>query len=400
MKTFRIDSGVSTPLFDISWNEDKRYRMNPDVVTDLLREQVPVLDFVEWKINRIEPGHTESTLPLNAPSTNQHFTHQGALFLLAAEYTAGTALASLISGWPVVGVHPVTSPKSISMWLLRGEIKYMRPSVADLTVRATISDQRREVIQKRFLNGKTVIETIDIEFFNGATLVAEASLTIFARQSEKIRSDGIDEVKINTLYRLKLTSSAELIAGVRARESGRLFHDPYAAHMAGDHGVALATRFCQRSNELGGMVAAQTWHLDRTIQEYVDAGGRDLVIIGVGWDMRPFRMPLPRGMRIYELDFPTTLEERERRIDDLGIKTPAGVHRFSAAVDARTMPLCDVLRNPGSARATTVSRMGRDEHVLSRRRSSASAGRHPALVSQSRKFAVDGRDRQRCNPAS
>jgi len=135
-----------------------------------------------------------------------------------------------------------------------------------------------------------------------------------------------------------------MIAGVRARESGRLFHDPFAAQMAGQHGMALATRFCQRSPELGGMVASRTWHLDRTIREYLEAGGRDLVIIGVGWDMRPFRMPLPAGTRIVELDFPTTLRERQRRIDQLGIATPGGVQRIAAPVDVRTMPLGAVLK--------------------------------------------------------
>ncbi|MGD9645807.1 MAG: SAM-dependent methyltransferase [Pirellulales bacterium] len=335
--------GISPPLFEITWDEDRQYRMDPAVVTSLLREQVPVLDFVQWTVTTIEPGYTESVLPLNPQSTNQHFTHQAALAVLAGDYTGGTALASLMPGWPVIGVHPVTSPQSVSMWLLKVDIKYLRPSVTDLKVSARIDDDTRQRVQKRFLAGQAVIETIAIEFRNGDTMIAEANLTYFARQSVKLRSEGISTERVNSLYELKLTSSAELIAGVRARESGRLYDDPYAAPMAGQHGMALATRFCERSPQLGGMVAARTWHLDRAIMNFVEAGGRDIAIVGVGWDMRAFRLQLPEGTRFYELDFPTTLLERGRRLAQLELTCPAGITCTPVPIDLRTMPLDQTL---------------------------------------------------------
>src|SRR5690606_34002214 len=150
---------------------------------------------------------------------------------------------------------------------------------------------------------------------------------------EKLRTDGVSIERVNSLYELKLTSSAELIAGVRAHESGRHFNDPYAAHMAGQHGLALARRFCERSPQLGGMVAARTWHLDSAIMNFVNSGGRDIVIVGVGWDMRPFRLPLPPGTRVFELDFPTTLTERERRLEQLSISEPPGITRIRIPID-------------------------------------------------------------------
>jgi acyl-coenzyme A thioesterase PaaI-like protein len=294
------------------------------------------LEFVQWRVTRIEPGLAESVLPLNPPSTNQHFTHQAALFLLAADYTGGIAVGSLLTGWPVVGVHPVSSSRSMSLWLLRGEIKYLRPSVADLAALAIVEPERHARIRRRFLDGKPVIETVTVEFRNADVKVAEATLTYFARQSEKLRCDGASPEKVNILYELKLTSSAELIAGVRARESGGLFDDPFAARMSGEHGMALATRFCERSPQLGGMVASRTRHLDQSILEFLAAGGRDLVILGVGWDMRPFRLRLPEGTRVYELDFPTTLVERRRRLADLAIRLPHGVSRIEVPIDLRS----------------------------------------------------------------
>lgn len=335
--------GPFSPLFEISWEQDRQYRMDPATVTALLREQVPVLDFVQWMISAIEPGWTESVLPLNPQSTNQHFTHQAALFLLAGDYTGGTALASLLTGWPVIGVHPVTSPKSVSMWLLRAEMKYMRPSVGDLTVSARVDPKVRNRIQNRFAGGQAVIEAITIEFRNGDVPVAEASLTYFARQSDKLRAEGISTARVNSLYELKLTSSAELIAGVRARENGKIYRDDHAGSMAGPHGMALATRFCERSPQLGGMVAARTWHLDTALANFVASGGRDIVIVGVGWDMRAFRLPFPAGTRIFELDFPTTLTERSRRLSALDIADQPGVKRIQIPIDVRTMSLAPVL---------------------------------------------------------
>jgi methyltransferase (TIGR00027 family) len=228
--------------------------------------------------------------------------------------------------------------------LIKGDIKYLRPSVGDLTVSAQIEPERHSRIRRRFMDGKAVLETITIRFRNGTVDVAEAELVYFARQSERLRSDGSEPDKVNVLYQLKLTSSAELIAGVRARESGKLFDDPYAARMAGQHGVSLATRFCQKSPQLGGMVAARTFHLDHTIMEFVERGGRDIVIAGVGWDMRPFRLNLPEGTRVYELDFSTTLLERRERLRELGVQDPPGVTRIEIPIDLRGTPLASVVK--------------------------------------------------------
>ena len=343
MQCNQVRAERASSLLDASWEADKRFRMNPQVTTSLLREQVPVLDFVQWEVTRIGPGTAESILPLNGQATNQHFTHQAALFLLAADYTGGLAVSSLIHGWPIVGVHPVCSSQSISLWLVKGEIKYMRPSVADLTVSAEATPRQHARIRRRFLDGKAVIESITVRFRNGESDVAEAEMTYFARQSDRLRSDGQSNGKVNTLYQLKLASSAELIAGVRAQESGKLFHDPYAAPMAGQHGMALAARFCQRLPQLGGMVAARTRHLDRQMLEFTSRGGRNIVIAGVGWDMRPFRLNLPFGTRVYELDFPTTLLERRRRLSELGASLPRGVARFEVPIDLRTATLASVL---------------------------------------------------------
>ena len=332
-------------LFDFPWENDWAYRVNPGVLTSLLREQVPVLNFVQWEVVSTELGSTKTRLPLNHQSTNQHYTHQAALFYLAADYTGGISLGSIISGWPVVGIHPITSSKSVSLWLVKGEVKFLQPSIMDLVATAEIEPERRDRIEKRFSLGKAVLESVTVRFWNADVQVAEATMTYYARQSDKLRSDCEDPAKVNILYKTKLTSSAELIAGVRARESGKLFHNPYAAQMAGQHGMAIASRFCEKSPQLGGMVAARTRHLDQEILRYAARGGKNLIILGVGWDMRPFRLGLPEGMNVYELDFSTIIAEKRRRLQTLGLHEKPGFARIEVPIDVRTMSLTDVLKD-------------------------------------------------------
>jgi methyltransferase (TIGR00027 family) len=340
--SFALNGGAASP--NTLWEEEKKYRYNCEILTGLLRGQVPVLDYVQWHVDDLDQGMARTVLPLNSPSTNQHCTHQAALLFLSADYTGGIALASLMPGWPVVGVHPVgPREKSMALWLVKGEIKYLRPSVGRLDIVAEIEPERFDRVRRRFAQGRAVLETVTVRFRNGDVDVAEAEMVYFARQTDRLRADGVSPDKVNILYQHKLVSSAELIAGVRARESGGLFEDPFAARIAGEHGIALAARFCDRSPQLGGMVAARTRHLDEQILKFVHNGGRDLVLLGAGYDLRPFRLDLPDGMCVYEVDFPTVLTDRQRRLTELGITDPPNMRRIPVSIDLRTTPLAVAL---------------------------------------------------------
>ena len=146
------NDGCDTALpVDVQWEEAKRTRYNCETFTSLLREQVPVLDFVKWTVTLVEQGRAASVLPLISPSTNQHCTHQAALLFLAADYTGGMALASLIPRWPIMGVHPVgPAEKSMALWLVKGEIKFYRPSVGRLEIAAEVEPERHDRVRKRY----------------------------------------------------------------------------------------------------------------------------------------------------------------------------------------------------------------------------------------------------------
>jgi acyl-coenzyme A thioesterase PaaI-like protein len=346
MTPTQCDGRPTPTLDDLRWEDGKKFRYDCASLTSLLRGQVPVLAYVNWGFDLIEQGRTRSVLPLVNSSTNQHCTHQAALLFLAADYTGGIALASLLPDWPLVGIHPIApSEKSMSLWLVKGEIKYFRPSVGRLEISASVEPARHHRVRNRCAQGKKVLETVTVRFRNGDVDVAEAQMTYYGRQSDKLRDDGAAPNKVNILFEHKIISSAELISGVRARESGRLFDDPWAARMAGEHGLALATRFCEKMPQLAGMVAARTRHLDLQIQEYVRNGGRDLVLAGAGFDMRPFRLNLPSGMNVYELDLPTMLIDRQRRLLRINVETPAHVNRVQVPIDLRSTTLAEALKD-------------------------------------------------------
>ena len=323
----------------------KKFRYNCEILTSLLREQVPVLDFVKWRVSFIEQGRAHTVLPLISSSTNQHCTHQAALLFLAADYTGGIALASLIPNWPVIGVHPVAPSREVHGPVAgQGRDQVLSPQrglPGDRGPGRARAARAREEALRAGQDGPGNDYGPLPQRRGGSRRGEHDLLCPPVRQTAGRRRDPD---KINVLYQHKLISSAELIAGVRARESGGLFEDPFAARVAGEHGVALAARFCEKSPQLGGMVAARTRHLDLQILEYVRSGGRDLVLLGAGYDMRPFRLNLPAAMRVYELDFPTVLTDRQRRLDDFGVKEPDDMTRFQVPIDLRMTPLAAALQ--------------------------------------------------------
>ena len=90
----------------ITWAQDYDTRVNPTLMTRLLHEAIPVLQWTGWRVTEVQEGCCITELPLNHATTNQHGTHQAALLSLSADYTGGLALATLLRGVPFAGVHP------------------------------------------------------------------------------------------------------------------------------------------------------------------------------------------------------------------------------------------------------------------------------------------------------
>lgn len=301
-----------------SWEQDYANRVNPALVTSLLRESVPVLDYADWRVTDVQDGSAGSLLPLNYETTNQHGTHQATLMTLAADYTGGLALATVIRGVPIVGVHPTSTDNTMLLWLLSINMNYKVPSTGDLRISCTVPTEMVEAIRGDFWAGRRGIYPLDVDFTSNEETVARAELTYFLQHAAYIRPRS-SSARVAGLYRHKLKASARLIAGVRALENrspNPLYSDPYSGVAAGKHGALLAERFTQILPPLRAMVAARTKHIDDCLSEALADGIEQVVTVGVGLDCRPFRLASIMGdTSFYELDLPDMLAERERALD-------------------------------------------------------------------------------------
>ena len=307
---------------DHRWANDLKKRFDLVELNKSFRESVPVLEFIDWKIIKVEPGYVESILPINPNSSNQHITHQAALMLLSADYTGGLALSTLFHDVPVVGFWALKDDYGAYMWGAKSNIKWHRPSFNDLICKARIDKKNWPQLAQRFHDHKIVVTTVRIEMFNGDELVAESNFTYWAQDTIGIMKNAFDENKINILYEYKTKATARLIAGLRSLEQEkekklRMFEDPYAHTLAGKHGVTLARRFCKIIPQIQNMVSSRTKNLDQIAVDFTSKYKKYNVInIGSGYDTRFWRLDIgnQEGM-VYDLDLPVVLNDRKKIFD-------------------------------------------------------------------------------------
>ncbi|MCC9645161.1 YiiD C-terminal domain-containing protein [Rhodopirellula sp. JC740] len=330
----------------VSWQVDYEQRVNPELMTKLLHQAIPVLEAVQWKVTSVTEGGCESILPLTKASTNQHGTHQAALISLSADYTGGLALTTLLRGVPLAGIHPrCTDEESASLWLAAMDVKYRNPSTGHLIGTCNIAPSVAKTVQQRYFAGKRVLVTLPVTFTSNGELVAEAEMRYFAQPSIQLKPTKANP-RISPIFKQKLKASARMIAGLRASsETKNIRVDrSHERQAAGPHGELLANRLNGVLPQLKDMVIARTRHIDETLRAVPDL--KQVVILGVGLDMRPFRMNKELGQpTFFELDLPEMLEERERVISEM--PSEDGVTRHVMAADFKVDRISDLLtRHP------------------------------------------------------
>lgn len=347
------DARHSTP----TWEEDYADRMNPELVTQLLHDAVPVSSWTGWKVVEVREGFAASILPLNIHTTNQHGTHQATLLALAADYTGGTALASLIRGVPGIGVHPQRDDNGMALWLVSMEMKYLEPSASPLRVEAEVPQSEWDKIRKRYHSSQTVLVQLPITFKSDhGRSVAEGTFGYFLKQGSQLGPTSIT-TKVNPLFAHKSRASARLIAGVRAAETcspSPLINDPWANDLAGPHGRLLAGRFMQTLPQLQRMVSARTADVDQLVARLLSHGLTQLVLVGAGYDMRPFRLLRNHPeVHTFELDLPHMVEDRAALLTRL-IDLPA-IRRTQIPFDLRLQTVPEALSHSHGFDASAVT---------------------------------------------
>ncbi len=318
---------------------DWESRIHPDYMTRLARNSVHALRATNWKIVSTEFGYAETLLPLNHETTNQHGTHQAAIIALSADYTGGMALTTVLTGIPLAGIHPCHPETSASLWLVGLKMRYLKPSTGHLYGKCRVPSDLISKIRQRYERGKRCLVTLEINFFSNGEQVASGEGRYFLQSTRSLQEAG--EGGLSTHAAQKLKASARMIAGIRARLSREYRSATYAnpesrttdslqrgdgrRHRvdppnvcfddlaAGPHGRLLAQELSKKLPQLGQFVRARTESVDQVIRCHGDL--EQLVLVGAGLDMRPYRLRLEPGIRIFELDLPEMLSERDRVVE-------------------------------------------------------------------------------------
>eukprot|EP00406_Dinophysis_acuminata_P014182 CAMPEP_0179230902 /NCGR_PEP_ID=MMETSP0797-20121207/11070_1 /TAXON_ID=47934 /ORGANISM="Dinophysis acuminata, Strain DAEP01" /LENGTH=435 /DNA_ID=CAMNT_0020937979 /DNA_START=91 /DNA_END=1398 /DNA_ORIENTATION=+ len=93
----------------------------------------------------------------------------------------------------------------------------------------------------------------------------------------------------------------------------RLFEDEHAGVLAGEGGRALLKTMHQlhegtRAQPINSSLVARTMFLDAVVNRAVERGIRQILVLAAGMDTRVFRLRLPQGIDLWELDFAEVLQ--------------------------------------------------------------------------------------------
>lgn len=283
------------------------------------RTSVPVLAYLNWQIEEIERGYAVTRLPLNVESSNQYITQQAALMLLAADYTGGIALSTLLPDAPVIGFHPQKDSYGAYLWGAGASIKWLRPSTDDLVLISRIPERDWDEIARTFERGEELRYKARIRLLSDGRICAVSDFQYWARNSHALAKTGETLAATHHMLAHKVKTSARLIAGLRSEltQAGRLI-DPFAFTVAGPQGRAMARKFSRETPQLADLVLARTLNCDRALRSFGSRHSRyNIVNIGAGYDGRPWRMSGLGGARFVHLDLPIMTDDSERLLPSM-----------------------------------------------------------------------------------
>ena len=108
-----------------------------------------------------------------------------------------------------------------------------------------------------------------------------------------------------------VSDTARWVAYYRAMESERpdaLFRDPRAARLAGERGRSIVEKM-PKGRAFAWPMIVRTAVLDELILRVIAEDGVDCVLnLAAGLDARPWRLPLPAGLRWVDVDHPEMIE--------------------------------------------------------------------------------------------
>ena len=147
----------------------------------------------------------------------------------------------------------------------------------------------------------------------------------------------------------RASSTALGIASMRAFESDRaegerVCYDPFARAFVPDilywlGKFFIATGYAERRGPgVMGFLAVRERYMDDVLLAYQQGGMQQLVLLGAGYDSRPYRLPvLQQGVQVFEVDHPATQARKITCLQSVMGALPPGVH--FVAIDFNTQSL-------------------------------------------------------------
>lgn len=108
-----------------------------------------------------------------------------------------------------------------------------------------------------------------------------------------------------------------LVAAMRAEESLRddaLFHDPYAARLAGDDGRRLLGEATAATGQPSAPIVVRTRLYDEALLKVHADGLSQVVILAAGMDARSYRLPWRDDTTVFEVDQPHVIAIKDERL--------------------------------------------------------------------------------------
>jgi methyltransferase (TIGR00027 family) len=115
-------------------------------------------------------------------------------------------------------------------------------------------------------------------------------------------------------------------------EEGRLVDDPYGTAFTSPLVADVLDRESPRLRPLAALPGMRSWILymqvrtrviDDALREFVKGGGRQLVLLGAGFDTRALRLPELADANVFEVDHPATQARKRAVLDRIGADSPA-----------------------------------------------------------------------------
>lgn len=131
-------------------------------------------------------------------------------------------------------------------------------------------------------------------------------------------------------------------------EAVRIADDPYGLAFSSSGVAGLVNRSHGERAEAVARIPGVSWWImymqvrtrliDDAVRAFVAGGGRQLVVLGAGYDCRALRLPELAGSQVYEIDHPSTQDHKLAVLRRLGATSPANY----LAWDFETHPMDDL----------------------------------------------------------